>query len=445
MYDDTIAAISTPLGEGGIGIVRLSGAEALAIAGKIFSGKLEDHRAVHGYITDPNTGEPVDETMACYMAAPHTYTAEDTVEINCHGGPMPLQAVLALVLESGARLASPGEFTLRAFLNGRIDLAQAESVLDIIRAKTQAGLRVAVGGLEGKLSRAVKDVRAELMNVLAYLTARIDFPEDEIEERDVVPVIRGAHDKLKEILAGADQGIIYRQGIRTAIVGRRNVGKSSLLNRLLKHDRAIVSPVPGTTRDTLEEVVNIRGVPFVLVDTAGMAKRQGRVESMGIERSREAINKADFILLVIDASVSLHGTDRELIDTLAGRPVLVAANKSDLKQRADLDDMPFEYVSVSALTGDGIDRLEGKMVDFVFRGDVSSSDAILVSNPRHKACLEQAIVHIDQALLDIGSRIPDDFVTIDLTSALNMLGEITGETVTDELLDTIFSNFCIGK
>lgn len=445
MYNDTIAAISTPLGEGGIGIVRLSGPEAPAIAGGVFTGKLEDHRNVHGYVIDPGAHQPVDEVMACYMAAPHTYTAEDVVEISCHGGPAPLQAVLALVLERGARLANPGEFTLRAFLNGRIDLAQAESVLDIIRAKTQASLRMAVHGIEGNLSRAVKDVRAELMNVLAYLTARIDFPEDEIEEQDIVPIIRGAHDKLKTILAEADQGIIYRQGVRTAIVGRRNVGKSSLLNRLLKQERAIVSPVPGTTRDTLEEVVNIRGVPFVLVDTAGMAKRQGRVESMGIERSRETIAKADFILLVIDASAPLRSTDRELIGMLKDKSVLAAANKSDLKQRADLDDVPFECISISALTGDGIDRLEEKMVDFVLRGNAPSGDAILVSNPRHKACLEQASVHIDQALLDIGSQIPDDFVTIDLTSALNMLGEITGETVSDELLETIFSNFCVGK
>jgi tRNA modification GTPase len=445
MYNDTIAAISTPLGEGGIGIVRLSGPEALAIASKLFTEKMADHRVVHGRIVDPNTNEIVDEVLACYMAAPHTYTAEDIVEINCHGGPVPLQAILTLALERGARLANPGEFTLRAFLNGRIDLAQAESVLDIIRAKTQASLRVAVRGLEGNLSRAVKTVRSELMNALAYLTARIDFPEDEIEKQDIVPILREARDKLKEIADSADQGIIYRQGVRTAIVGRRNVGKSSLLNRLLKQERAIVSPVPGTTRDTIEEVVNIRGVPFVMIDTAGMDKRQGHVESMGIERSREAIAQADFVLLVIDSSVSLRSTDKEIVAMLEGKSVLVAANKSDLKQRANLDDTPFDKVHVSALTGDGVDRLEDKMVDFVSRGKSPSNDTLLVSNPRHKACLEQAITHLDQTLDSIDSHIPDDFVTIDLTSALNALGEITGETVTDELLEIIFSNFCIGK
>ena len=445
MYNDTIAAISTPQGEGGIGIVRLSGPEALAIAGKVFDSTMEDHRFVHGHIIDPETKDIVDEVLACYMAAPHTYTAEDVVEINCHGGPMPLLSILELLLKQDARLANPGEFTLRAFLNGRIDLAQAESVLDIIRAKTQASLRVAVGGLEGNLSRSIKYIRSELMNALAYLSARIDFPEDEIEEQDIVPTLKDARDKLQDIVADADRGIVYRQGVKTAIVGRRNVGKSSLLNRLLKQERAIVSPIPGTTRDTLEEVVNILGVPFVLVDTAGMAKQQGRVESLGIERSREAIAQADFVLLVIDSSAPLRSTDKEIVAMLEGKSVLVAANKSDLKQRALLENIPFDKVRVSALTGEGIEQLEERMAEYVLGGKASSNDTLLVSNPRHKACLEQAITHLDQSLAGIDSRIPDDFVTIDLTSVLNALGEITGETVTDELLETIFSNFCIGK
>ena len=445
MYNDTIAAIATPLGEGGIGIVRLSGPQALTIAEKVFNEKLADHRVVHGKIINPDTKTVVDEVLACYMAAPHTYTAEDVVEINCHGGPIPLQQVLELLLKRGARPANPGEFTLRAFLNGRIDLAQAESVLDIIRAKTAASLRVAMQCLEGNLSRAIKAVRSDMMNALAYLTARIDFPEDEIEEQDVVQTLKRARASLQEIADRADQGIVYRQGIKTAIVGRRNVGKSSLLNRLLKQDRAIVSPVPGTTRDTLEEVVNIRGVPFVLIDTAGMANRQGLVESLGVERSREAIAQADFVLLVIDASVPLRSTDKEVIDMLAGKPVLVAANKSDLKQRARLDDIPFERVHVSALTGESIEQLEAKMVESVMGGKVVSSDDILVSNPRHKACLEQALASLDQALTGIASDLTDDCITIDLTAALDAIGEITGETVSDEMLETIFSSFCIGK
>ena len=445
MYDDTIAAISTPPGEGGIGIVRLSGPDALVITSKVFTDKLEDHRVVHGYIIDPGTREVIDEVLVCYMSAPHTYTAEDVVEINCHGGPMPLQAILESVLKHGARLANPGEFTLRAFLNGRIDLAQAESVLDIIRAKTQASLRVAMQGLKGNLSNHIKAVRTNLINALAYLTARIDFPEDEIEKQDIVPILKDARDKLREIVTSADQGIIYRQGIKTAIVGRRNVGKSSLLNRLLKQERAIVSPIPGTTRDTLEEIVNIRGVPFVLIDTAGMDKRQGRVESLGVERSRQAIAQADFVLMVIDSSSPLRSTDLDIINMLSEKAALVAANKSDLKQRANLVDISFDMVHVSALTGEGIDHLEDKMAEFVLGGKGSFCDTLLVSNPRHKACLEQAIAYLDQALSGLASQMPDDFVTIDLTSALNTLGEITGETVTNELLEIIFSNFCIGK
>ena len=425
--------------------MRLSGPEALSIASIIFTEKLADHRVVHGHISDPDTRETVDEVLACYMAAPHTYTAEDVVEINCHGGTMPLQAILGLVLKHGARLAGPGEFTLRAFLNGRIDLAQAESVLDIIRAKTSASLRVAMIGLEGNLSRSIKAVRTDLMNVLAYLTARIDFPEDEIEDQDIVPILKDARDKLQKIANSADQGIIYRQGVKTAIVGRRNVGKSSLLNRLLKQNRAIVSPVPGTTRDTLEEVVNIRGMPFVLVDTAGLSAHQGLVESLGAERSREAIIKADFVLLVIDSSTPLRSTDTDILNMFSDKAVLIAANKSDLRKRANLDNIPHEIVYLSALTGEGIDQLEGKMVEYVLGGKASSCDILLVSNPRHKACLEQAITHLDQALAAISSQMPDDFVTIDLTSALNTLGEITGETVNDELLEIIFSNFCIGK
>ncbi len=445
MYNDTIAAISTPVGEGGIGIVRLSGPEALSIVTKVFTDKLADHRVVHGHIIDPDTNKRVDEVLAWYMAAPNTYTAEDVVEINCHGGPMPLQTVLELFLKHGARLANPGEFTLRAFLNGRIDLAQAESVLDIIQAKTSASLRVAMQGLEGNLSRAVKAIRTDMMNALAYLTARIDFPEDEVEEQDIVPVLKAARDKLQKIADSADQGIIYRQGVKTAIVGRRNVGKSSLLNRLLKQNRAIVSPIPGTTRDTLEEVINIRGVPFLLVDTAGLSAHQGLVESLGVERSHEAITQADFILLVIDASVPLRSTDKDILNMLSDKSVLIAANKSDLKKKAELDNIPHKIVYISALTGEGIDQLEGKMVEYVLGGKASSCDTLLVSNPRHKACLKQAITHLDQVLAGIDSHIPDDFVTIDLTSALNTLGEITGETVNDELLEIIFSNFCIGK
>jgi tRNA modification GTPase len=448
MYEDTIAALSTPLGEGGIGIVRLSGTSALAITEKLFHHPLKDRRLVYGHIIDPSTKEVVDEVLVSYMAAPHTYTREDIVEINCHGGPSPLQRVLELVLRHGARTANPGEFTLRAFLSGRIDLAQAESVLDVVRAKTSASLRVAVHGLGGSLSQPLKAVRVELMSVLAYLTARIDFPEDEVAEQEIIPPLERACEMLKELISSAEQGMVYRQGVRTAIVGRRNVGKSSLLNRLLRQSRAIVSAVPGTTRDTVEEVVNLKGVPFVLTDTAGMVQRKGLVESLGVARSRKAIEQADIVLLVLDAGTPLRSSDREIIallSELCEKEVLVAANKCDLPRRATLDNIAWNTVSVSALSGEGLDKLEQMMVDCALGGKVYASDALLVSNPRHKACLERAEDHLEQALSSIASQMPDDFITIDLTAALNALGEITGETVSEELLENIFGSFCIGK
>ncbi len=445
MYQDTIAAISTPVGQGGIGIVRLSGKNALPIARKLFSERLRDRRLSYGRIIDPESGEVVDEVLATYMQAPHTYTKEDVVEINCHGGPMSLRRILELALLGGARLANPGEFTLRAFLNGRIDLAQAESVLDVIQARTQAGLRLAVEGLGGKLSRPVREVRAILMSALAYLTARIDFPEDEVEEQDVAGPLGDAGSVLRQLVESADAGIVYRQGVRTAIVGRPNVGKSSLLNRLLGESRAIVTPVAGTTRDTLEEVANLQGVPFLLVDTAGIIDGADEVEALAVERSTRAIEEADFALLVIDAGEALTELDRRLIGLLDGKAVLVAANKCDRPLRFDAGELPWPQVSTSALTGEGVAELELGMVREVLGGRVVPSDAALVTNPRHKEALVRAEAHLAQARNTIAEGLPDDFATIDLTAALNALGEITGETVAEDLLETIFSRFCIGK
>ncbi len=445
MYQDTIAAISTPIGEGGIGIVRLSGNEARPIAQRLFPKPLANRRLVYGHISDPENGEVVDEVLVAYMEAPHTYTREDLVEINCHGGPLPLQRVLELTLRYGARLANPGEFTLRAFLNGRIDLAQAESVLDVVQAKTQASLRLAVQGLEGKLSEPIKQVRSDLMEILAYLTARIDFPEDEVEEQDISGPLEKAQLTLQDLIANADAGMVYRQGVRTAIVGRPNVGKSSLLNRLLRQSRAIVTTTPGTTRDTLEEVVNLKGVPFLLIDTAGIIDSRDEVETLAVERSKKAIEQADFVLFVLDSSEPLADSDRQLIDLLTEKTVLVAANKCDLPPQVDINELPWLQVSTSALTGEGLTDLENGMVNTVLGGRVITSDASLVTNPRHKEALLRAEEHLGQAQTAIAEALPDDFVTIDLTAALNALGEITGEAVTEELLETIFSRFCIGK
>lgn len=445
MYQDTIVAISTPIGQGGIGIVRLSGKDARFIVAGLFTGRLSNRRLVYGHITDPDTGEVIDEVLVAYMAAPYTYTREDIVEINCHGGPLPLQCILRLVLRCGARMANPGEFTLRAFLNGRIDLAQAESVLDVVQAKTAASLRLAMVGLRGRLSQPVKAVRAELMSILAYLTARIDFPEDEVEEQDIIEPLRRARQRLQELIATSDAGIVYRQGVRTAIVGRPNVGKSSLLNCLLRESRAIVTPVPGTTRDTLEEVVNVGGVPFVLIDTAGITHSDDLVEHLGVQRSRHAIEQADLVLFIVDASASLTAADEEIMALLNDRPALVVANKCDLPCRAEVAELPWPVVFTCALTGEGLTRLEEKMVEMALGGRVFSSDALLVSNPRHKNVLETADQHLAAAQAAIDAALPDDFITIDLTAAVNALGEVTGETVTEELLETIFSRFCVGK
>ena len=445
MYRDTIAAISTPPGEGGIGIVRLSGSEALSIAGSIFPRRLSDRLLQYGHVIDPETGERVDEVLVSYMAAPHTYTREDIIEINCHGGPLPLQRILQLALRHGARAARPGEFTLRAFLNGRIDLAQAESVLDVVRARTEASLRVAVQGLEGRLSSAVRDLRRPLLSALAYLTARIDFPEDEIPPQDVAGPLREASRLLKELISTADAGMVYRLGVKTAIVGRPNVGKSSLLNRLLREDRSIVTPVPGTTRDTVEEVANIQGVPFVLVDTAGIVHSRDAVESLGVERSRRAIERADLVLAVVDVSQPLTDADREIAALIGAKAALVVANKCDLPAQANPGELGRETVYTSALSGEGLGRLEEKMAAAALGGRATAPDELLVNNPRHKDALQRAAASLDQALRDLDAGMADDFVTIHLTAGLGALGEITGETVREDLLETIFADFCIGK
>jgi tRNA modification GTPase len=453
--DDTIAAISTPLGQGGIGLVRMSGPDALRVARRLFRpgrGRTDvqwpPFRLRHGYITDPATDERVDEVLAAYMPAPRTYTRQDVVEFNCHGGIVPLRRVLQLALREGARLAKPGEFTLRAFLNGRIDLAQAEAVLDIVGAHTEAALRLAVSQLGGRLSGEIRSAREPLMAALAYLEATIDFAEDEVPPQDVGPALREAAGSLIRILRGADQGIIYRQGIRAAIVGRPNVGKSSLLNALLQMDRAIVTPIPGTTRDTLEETLNLHGVPLVLVDTAGIANgSDNAIERLGMERSRDAVRRADIILLVVDGSEPLQPEDWEIVGMSEGRSAVVVVNKRDLPAMADLSEFlsAAPQARVSALTGEGLDELRQAILDKALGGEVLASDGILVTSARHKEALARALRHVEKAEATFREGLPADFVTIDLSAALDDLGEITGQAVSPDLLDSIFSNFCIGK
>ncbi|MBI2886129.1 MAG: tRNA uridine-5-carboxymethylaminomethyl(34) synthesis GTPase MnmE [Chloroflexi bacterium] len=446
MYQDTIAAIATPLGEAALGIVRLSGAQARPIAQRVFSGRLRDRRVVYGHLRDPATGELVDEAMATYLAAPRTYTREDMVDLSCHGSGLLLQRVLQLLLREGARAAEPGEFTLRAFLHGRIDLAQAEAVLDVIQARTQAGLQIALQALEGRLSERVRAVRRALLEPLAYCTALVDFPEDEVEPQDVAGQIAGALAELEGLLRTADQGMVYRQGVRAVLVGRPNVGKSSLLNRLLGRNRAIVTELPGTTRDTLEELANLHGVPFLLTDTAGITESDDPVERLGVERSRLALAAADLALLVLDASQPLEQRDYQLAELLDGRRALVVANKVDLPHVLRGDELgQWPWVWASALLGKGMEELEARLAALVLGGEVPPMQTPLVSNPRHKAALERALQHAAAALEGYRGGIPADLVTIDLTSAVAALGEITGETVEEDLLELIFSRFCVGK
>jgi tRNA modification GTPase len=453
--DDTIAAISTPPGEGGIAIVRLSGPQAVAILQRLFAPArlradqwLPPRRLLLGHIVEPTSRRPVDEVLVSFMPAPHTYTRQDVVEINSHGGIVAARRILELCLAAGARLAGPGEFTLRAFLNGRLDLTQAEAILDVVRARTDAGLRVAVGQLAGGLSRQVRALRQSLLLVQAHLVAGADFPEDEIPAVDVAGALRQARAVLAELLREADRGIIYRQGVRVAIIGRPNVGKSSLLNALLRADRAIVTPIPGTTRDTVEETLNLQGVPVVLVDTAGLdAEPRDVIERLGIERSRAALNQADLALVVLDGSQPLTPADADVLALAGEKPALLVINKSDLPMQLDLGALPAggRRVAVSARTGAGLLDLEEAMLDMILGGQVMASDEVLVSNPRHKAALARADAAIEAAQQAYDAGVPADFLTIDLATALDALGEITGETASEELLDRIFSEFCIGK
>jgi tRNA modification GTPase len=458
--DDTIAAISTPVGEGGIGIVRMSGPDAVPILHNLLTpgSNLQPRRLHYGHIVDPMTGGAVDEVLAVHMPAPSTFTRQDVVEINGHGGIVALRRILALCLRQGARLAEPGEFTARAFLNGRLDLAQAEAVLDVVQAKTETALQVAVGQLAGRLSEQVETVRSVLMDVLAYLEASIDFVEDEIPERDVGPALAGAEDQLADLLADADRGIIYRQGIRAAIIGQPNVGKSSLLNRLLRTSRAIVTDIPGTTRDTLEETLNLQGLPVVLVDTAGITDETvNRIEQLGIERSRSALAQADLALLVLDASQPPTGADRAIAALIGDKPAIVVLNKRDLVASLDVESWRLEvegwqvdtghrsFVPVSALTGAGMETLEEAILESVFSGQVQASEPPAVTSPRHKEALSQALDHVQGAIAAHQTHVTPDLLAIDVTAAVNALGEITGRTASEDLIEAIFGNFCVGK
>ena len=457
---DTIAAISTAPGEGAIGIVRISGDLAISIASSIYqcgTKQLEEqktHTIHYGHIVDPKSGEVYDEVMVSVLRAPKTFTREDIVEINCHGGIVAINRVLQLVLRMGARLAEPGEFTKRAFLNGRIDLSQAEAVMDLIRAKTDKSMQLAMRQLDGQLSHLIQNLRQEILNTLAQVEVNIDYPEyDDVEEM----TLQLLREKTQQVLQGirallntASQGKILRDGLKTAIVGRPNVGKSSLLNVLLREEKAIVTDIAGTTRDTIEEYVNVRGVPLQLIDTAGIRETDDVVEKIGVERSRKALKEADFVLLLLNQSETLQEEDIRLLETTKGMKRIILFNKTDLPSKLSIEDIaPYaneeEIVTTSMLNKEGIDQLEEKIAGYFFQGQMNERDATYLSNTRHIALLEKA----EQALVEVQNGIememPVDLIQIDFTRAWDLLGEITGDSVQDELLTQLFSQFCLGK
>ncbi|EHC9948547.1 tRNA uridine-5-carboxymethylaminomethyl(34) synthesis GTPase MnmE [Staphylococcus pseudintermedius] len=456
---DTITSISTPMGEGAIGIVRLSGHDAVEIADKLYKGKhlLKDvptHTINYGHIIDPETEEVVEEVMVSVLRAPRTFTREDIVEINCHGGILTINRVLELTMTYGARMAEPGEYTKRAFLNGRIDLSQAEAVMDFIRSKTDRASKVAMNQIEGRLSDLIKRQRQSILEILAQVEVNIDYPEyDDVEDATTEFLLERSQEikqEIQKLLDTGVQGKIMREGLSTVIVGKPNVGKSSMLNNLIQDNKAIVTEVAGTTRDVLEEYVNVRGVPLRLVDTAGIRETEDIVERIGVERSRKALSEADLILFVLNYNEPLTEDDRKLYEVIKNEDAIVIINKTDLEQRLDLSevetmvgDMPI--IQTSMLQQQGIDELEIQIRDLFFGGEVQSQDMTYVSNSRHISLLKQAKNAIQDAIDAAEMGVPMDMVQIDLTRTWEILGEIIGESASEELIDQLFSQFCLGK
>lgn len=457
---DTIAAISTAVGEAGIGIVRLSGKDAIKIANNIFRGinnktllDAENRKMVYGHIIDNRNDEIIDEVLIVSMKEPHTYTRENVVEIYCHGGIIPVRKILELLLYNGARLAEPGEFTKRAFLNGRLDLSQAEAVIDIIKAKTDKSFQVSMDQLEGGLSKKVEVIRDTVLSMLAHVEVTIDFPEDDIEEVTYEELEENANrviSEIKKLLSTADRGKILRDGINTVILGKPNVGKSSLMNALLSENRAIVTDIPGTTRDIIEEHLNIDGIPLRIIDTAGIRETEDLVERIGVDRAKETIESADLIIAVFDISTDLTEEDYNIIDLIKGRKALVLLNKTDLPKKYSEDRLRellegVDIISASVINEVGLDVLEDSIKEMFYSGEIELDSSVVVTNLRHKNQLEKALVNMESALNDIRAQVPLDCIEVDLRDCWENLGEILGETIGEDILDKIFAEFCIGK
>jgi tRNA modification GTPase len=456
MVEDTIAAIATPLGEGGLAVVRMSGPEAERIADRCFEpagnrrtnlADVPSHTIHFGRVH--RDGQVVDEVLLSIMRAPRTFTREDVVEISCHGGLLPSKAVLDALLEEGARLAEPGEFTRRAFLNGRIDLAQAEAIADVIRSRTELALRAANEQLAGKLSQRINHLREEMLLTLAHVEAHIDFPDEDISpdtREQLMGRLRRGVAFMDDLLRTANEGQILRRGIRSAIIGSPNAGKSSLLNQLLGHDRAIVSPIPGTTRDTIEETANIRGLPVIFIDTAGLREARDEIESEGIRRSRKTLENAELVLHVVDGAQPWTQVDADYLREFSGKKRIIVRNKSDQPARLELPAEPrLQVVEVSCLTGQGIEKLKDAIKEFVWSGAITAEMLQVMINSRHQDALRRAKVAAERTLEALHEDRTLELVAMDLRISVSAIGEIVGQTTTEDLLDAIFSQFCIGK
>lgn len=456
----TIAAISTAVGEAGIGIVRISGKDALSIGNYIFEGNKvqelkDDHnrKLVYGHIVDRQNNQLIDEVLISYMKGPHTYTREDMVEVYCHGGIISVKKVLELILSNGARLAEPGEFTKRAFLNGRLDLSQSEAIIDMIRAKTDKSFEASLNQLEGSLSRKIKEIRNILLEMIAHVEVSIDFPDEDIEEvtyEDLEKSGNKVKEELEKLLSTAERGKILRDGLNTVILGKPNVGKSSLLNAVLRENRAIVTDIPGTTRDIIEEYVNIDGIPLRIIDTAGIRNTDDLVEQIGVDKAKETVEKADLIIAVFDASREMSDEDYEIIELIKDKKSIILLNKTDLPTKYDEAYLKSiinnrEIITTSITSGVGVDLLERSIKNIFYSGEVEVYSDTIVTNVRHKNQLVKALQNINQAIKDIKGNVPIDCIEVDLKNCWENLGEISGDTIGEDILDKIFSEFCIGK